>query len=227
MPVEPRVALVIMAKAPRAGQVKTRLTPTLDHAHAADLYRCFLLDRIEQIATFADVRRAIAYFPPDATDTFAAMAPGYELVAQAGAGLSERMIECFGHFFALGLDGVVLMDSDSPTLPSAFVRDAARVLAAGDSDVVVGPCEDGGYYLIGLRAPHPELFVDMPWSTPVVLEETRKRAVAASLRVTWLPVWFDIDTGADLPRLRATLPRAGGPRHTRRFLTEILPRSSR
>jgi rSAM/selenodomain-associated transferase 1 len=222
MPDEARVAVVIVAKAPRSGLVKTRLVPPLHHAHAADLYRCFLLDRIEQVATLGGVRRVIAYFPADAADTFAAMAPGYELVAQTGADLTERLTDCVARLFGDGLEGVILMDSDSPTLPTAYLRAAARLLAEGTTDVVIGPCEDGGYYLLGLRAPRPELFVDMPWSTPRVLEETWTRALAAGLHVTCLAPWFDVDTGRDLARLRATLGRAGGPRHTRRFLTEIL-----
>ena len=92
-----------------------------------------------------------------------------------------------------------------------------------DTDLVLGPSEDGGYYLIGLRVSRPELFEAMPWSTPQVLPETVRRAHALGLRIAWLPSWFDVDTGSDLERLEASLATAAVPRHTRRFFAGRRP----
>ncbi len=219
----PRVAVVVMAKAPRPGEVKTRLVPPLDPPLAAELYRCFLLDRLEQIATLDGIRRVVAYAPHEAADVFAALAPGFERIPQTGDDLSARLVDCFARLFADDLDGVIVMDSDSPTLPLGLVRDAVRRMGEPMVDVVLGPTEDGGYYLLGLRAPHPELFTGMPWSTAGVCAETLARAHATGLTTASLATWYDVDTGADLARLRAELQRGGAPRHTHRFLTETLP----
>jgi rSAM/selenodomain-associated transferase 1 len=217
-----RVAVAIMAKAPRPGDVKTRLCPPLTHADAATLYRCFLLDKIEQVRRLDGARPAIAYAPSDGRPLFEALAPGFVLVAQRGADLGARLANCSADFLARGHAGAVLVDSDTPTLPRGYLEQAVALLARPDTDVVLGPTEDGGYYLIGLRAPCPDLFTAMEWSTSRVLAETRRRAEQRGLRVACLPPWFDVDTGADLERLRAALAASPGPepRHTRRFLLE-------
>jgi hypothetical protein len=121
-------------------------------------------------------------------------------------------------------DVTILIDSDTPTLPTEYLERAVAVMSGGDHDLVLGPSDDGGYYLIGLRRQHPELFEGVPWSTPTVLEETERRASALGLRSIRLPAWYDVDTGADLARLEADLAvgPVGGPRHTRRFLLERL-----
>jgi rSAM/selenodomain-associated transferase 1 len=212
------VALFIMAKSPTPGQVKTRLCPPLSAADAAELYRCFLLDKIEQVRTVANARPAIAYAGSRAV--FEALAPDFLLVEQRGPDLGSRLHSSFAALLGEGFAGAVAVDADTPTLPTAFLRDAADLVARPGLDVVIGPAEDGGYYLIGLRAPRAALFTGIAWSTATVLEETLRRARGTGLAATCLPVWFDVDTPGDLERLRAALARdgTGRPRHTRRFL---------
>ena len=202
----PPVAVAIMAKAPRPGEVKTRLCPPLRPADAAVLYRCFLLDKIAAVGSLAHAQPAVAYTPADARPEFEALAPGFALVAQEGPELGARLHATLAGLLAAGHPGAIAVDSDTPTLPRELLQQAVDCLAAAASDVVVGPTEDGGYYLIGVRAAHRELFDDVPWSTPAVLDVTLRRAAAAGLRVTCLPSWFDVDTPEDLERLRAALP---------------------
>jgi glycosyltransferase A (GT-A) superfamily protein (DUF2064 family) len=121
-----------------------------------------------------------------------------------------------------GHRGALAIDSDTPTLPLGFLQEALDLVTTPEIDVVLGPTEDGGYYLIGLRTVHRELFETMAWSTSQVLPETIRRAEAKGLRVACLPPWYDIDTPDDLARLQTALSVSHGdnPRHTRRFLQE-------
>jgi uncharacterized protein len=214
------VAVAIMAKAPRPGTVKTRLCPPLLATEAAALYRCFLLDKIASVGGLVDARPVIAYTPDDARAEFDALAPNFALVAQHGPDLGARLHATLASLLAAGHAGAIAVDSDTPTLPSGFLQQAVDCLSRPGPDVVLGPTEDGGYYLIGVRAPHRELFERMPWSTSDVLEVTRRRVAAAGLRAVCLPSWFDVDTPEDLDRLRATLDAANHTTacETRRFL---------
>jgi rSAM/selenodomain-associated transferase 1 len=216
----PRVAVAIMAKAPRAGGVKTRLCPPLSPEEAAALYECFLRDKIAQVRALAGADGVIAFTPDDARGVFEALAPGFHLLAQRGADLGGRLLNSLAALLRDGRPGAIAVDSDTPTLPTEFLGEAVRLLSSAAIDVVVGPSEDGGYYLIGLRQPCPALFEEMPWSTPAVLPETLRRAEAKGLRVACLPPWFDVDTAHDLERLRVSLDAPGGeaPAHTRWFL---------
>ncbi|MGH7387961.1 MAG: TIGR04282 family arsenosugar biosynthesis glycosyltransferase [Candidatus Rokuibacteriota bacterium] len=217
-----RVAVAIMAKAPVAGAVKTRLMPPLTAAEAAHLYRAFLLDKIEQVRALEDAHAVVAYTPLEASGVFEELAPGFELLPQRGPELGARLANGLAELLAHGHAAAVAIDSDTPTLPTAFLQQGVDILLRGDADVVVGPCDDGGYYLIGARAERPELFENMPWSTPGVLFETLRRARAAGLTTACLPEWFDVDTAADLERLRASLTAPGATiaRHTARFFAE-------
>jgi rSAM/selenodomain-associated transferase 1 len=216
------VAVAIMAKAPQAGDVKTRLCPPLSPADAAELYRRFLLDKIEQVRLLEAASLAIAYTPAEARAFFEEIAPGFVLVQQRGADLGDRLSNSLSELLAGGHGGAVAIDSDTPTLPVVFLQQAVDLVATPDIDVVLGPTRDGGYYLIGLRVMHRELFEAMAWSTSAVLAETIRRADAKGLRVACLPPWYDIDTPEDLGRLRTELAAPGGnaPRHTRTFLLE-------
>lgn len=216
------IAVAIMAKAPQAGEVKTRLCPPLSAREAAELYRCFLLDKIEQIRTLNGASPAIAYTPAEGRLFFEDAAPNFVLVPQLGADLGARLASSFHQLFAKGYGGVFAIDSDTPTLPVGFLEQALDLIAKPDVDVVVGPCDDGGYYLIGLRQLHQELFEGIPWSTAQVMPETIRRAEAKGLTIACLPPWFDVDTPDDLERLKASLLRTGRrePRHTRRFFME-------
>jgi rSAM/selenodomain-associated transferase 1 len=215
--------VAVMARVPGAGPVKSRLHTALTPARATELYRCFLLDRLDALALLPGIARVVAFTPAEAQPTLAALIPaGFRLVPQEGEGLSERLIRLFARLLSAGHPAALAMDSDSPTLPMAYVAEAARLLAAGEADVAIGPSEDGGYYLIGVRAPQPALFEDVPWSTTDVLSTTLARARAGGLRVQLLPAWFDVDTEADLRRLRAELATVGsGPARTAAFVREI------
>lgn len=224
-PVTRAVAVAIMAKAPIGGQVKTRLCPPLSPDEAAELYRCFLLDKIEQVQALERARSVIAYAPEHAGELFEALAPHLSLLPQRGPDLGDRLIGVLDGLLTSGHRGAMAIDSDTPTLPVSLLQQAVDRLSDSGVDVVVGPTEDGGYYLIGVRAPQPELFVDMPWSTADVLPETLRRAARRKLRLVQLPPWYDVDTPDDLGRLRADLVRAE-PRvaaHTRRFLEPPAP----
>jgi len=216
------IAVAIMAKAPRGGEVKTRLCPPLSLTEAAELYRRFLLDKIEQVRALRTASLAVAYTPTAARAFFEEIAPGFVLVPQRGADLGDRLANTLGTLVETGHRAALAIDSDTPTLPLRFLRQALDLVATPEIDVVLGPTEDGGYYLIGLRTVHRDLFEAMAWSTSQVLPETLRRADAKGLRVACLPQWYDIDTPDDLARLQAALAASDGeaPRHTRRFLLE-------
>ena len=192
-PLMAHTAVMIMAKAPYPGQVKTRLCPPLTPWQAAALCRAFLCEET-QVRTLTSARPAIAYTPAAGEDFFVDVAPDFTLIAQQGTDLGERLIHSLEYFLNLGCAGVMAIDSDTPTLPTHCLQQAIALLTKPDVDVVIGPSDDGGYYLIGIRAMHRDLFVDMPWSTSAVLPETVRRAEALGLRVAWLPAWFDVDT---------------------------------
>ena len=125
------------------------------------------------------------------------LAPDFRLLPQVGGDLSARLTCLFQQLLDKGHDGVIATDSDSPTLPTEHLQAAIDRLTAHNVDVVLGPSDDGGYYLIGLRRLHPALFEAMPWSTPQVYDETLRRAAKLGLRVASLPGWYDVDTPAE------------------------------
>ena len=223
--VEPvrRPAVAVMAKVPGAAAVKSRLHPAVGAATATRLYDCFLRDRLDALATVEGIDRMIAFTPADAGHVVAELAPrGFTLVAQRGADLGARLDNLLTDLVAAGHAGAIAIDSDSPTLPMHYVAEAAALLERHEADVVVGPCDDGGYYLIGVRTRHPELFDAMPWSTERVLPLTLERAQHLGLRTHLLSPWFDVDTEADLVRLQEELAKEpGGPRRTVALLREL------
>src|SRR6266545_2296219 len=159
-------AVAVMAKAPGMAVVKSRLHESLGEERATELYRCFLLDRLDAIAALRDIAGVVAFTPLEGEPHMRALAPpGLRLVPQRGADLGERLSNILSGLLDGGHAGAMAVDSDSPTLPLDYVSEAARLLAGGKHDVVLGPCEDGGYYLIGLRSPQPRLFEGIPWST--------------------------------------------------------------
>ncbi|HEY7542414.1 MAG TPA: TIGR04282 family arsenosugar biosynthesis glycosyltransferase [Methylomirabilota bacterium] len=213
-----------MAKAPSPGAVKTRLCPPLREAEAAALYRCFLVDKIAAVRTLTGARPVIAYTPDDAQAEFAALAPGFALVPQRGPDLGARLHSTLASLLAAGHAGAIAVDSDTPTLPREFLQRAVDSLLRPGPDVVLGPTEDGGYYLIGVRAAHRSLFDDMPWSTSAVREITLRRAAAAGLQTACMPAWFDVDTPDDLRRLQTELDggaSAAAAGQTGRFIASM------
>ena len=216
-----RHAIAVMAKAPRAGHVKTRLVPPLTREEAAELYRCLLLDKILQVGTLSGVDPYLAYTPPEAQAQMASMAPqDFTLIPQVGSDLGDRLHHLSAILLGRGHPGVIIIDSDTPTLPSTYLLDALDRIQNESTDLVLGPAEDGGYYLIGLKRPCWSLFDSIPWSGPSVLSETLRRASAQRLEVATLPTWFDVDTASDLLRLRNDLATNGSglAPHTRAFL---------
>jgi rSAM/selenodomain-associated transferase 1 len=199
------VAVAIMAKAPWPGEVKTRLCPPLDAAQAAALYRCFLLDKIAAVRSLANASPVIAYWPEAAGAEFAALARDFSLVPQRGPDLGARLHATLTALLVDGHPGAMAVDSDTPTLPREFLQQGVNCLIGREADVVLGPTEDGGYYLIGVRAAHATLFEAIPWSTAAVLEVTLEKAARAGLTTFCLPAWFDIDTPDDLRRLESAL----------------------
>ena len=203
-----------MAKAPGFANVKSRLQPPLTADEACALANAFLLDRLDAVVTLPDVVPLLAFTPPPAAPILRALAPvGVGLIAQRGDGLGERLA-CLFDDLLIEHRAALALDADSPTLPMTWVAEGAAMLADGVADVVLGPSEDGGYWSVGLRAPCPALFTDVPWSTDRVLETTLARAHALGLRVRLLPRWFDVDTEADLKKLCAEIAASGGPRRT-------------
>lgn len=197
---------IVMVKAPRAGAVKTRLVPPLAREEAASLAECFARD------TVAAVRRVVrdvvvAYAPDDGRGALEALFKDEGLLwfAQRGEDLGARIESAASHAFARGRGPVVIVGTDSPTLPPAFVERAVASLSAGETDVALGPTEDGGYYLVGLRQTFGGLFRHVEWSTPRVYRQTADNASRLGLRVLELPRWYDVDTHADLLRLRDEL----------------------
>ncbi len=212
--------LLVVAKRPVAGQTKTRLCPPLTGEAAAALYACFLHDTLDVMRQVPDVGRGIVYLPEAAGDYFSALAPDMQLSLQQGTDLGERLDHLLTAALEAGACQAVVMDSDSPTLPADYLVQAFDALS-GPNDVVLGPCEDGGYYLIGLKRPRPRLLRDVQMSTPYVVRDTLALAEQLDLQVALLPSWYDVDTVAELDRLRAELRDAPThtARHTRAFLT--------
>ena len=210
-----------MARAPEPGQVKTRLVPPLSYERAAQLYRCLLLDKLQQVAGLPDIDPYLAYIPLEARPSMFALLPEhFTLIPQAGSTLGDRLHRLSAILLERGHPAVILIDSDSPTLPTSYLQDAIAWLENRNTDLILGPAEDGGYYLIGLKRPCRALFDQIPWSGPTVLADTLHRAAAQRLQVATLSPWFDVDTPDDLARLRRDLATAGPTvaLHTRRFL---------
>jgi hypothetical protein len=219
-----RCALAVIAKSPLRGQVKTRLCPPLTPDQAAELYRAFLLDTLALINTVSGVEPAVLFTPTEAEADFRSFTPAhFFFVPQRGADLGERLPNGLHDFFALGYAAAVIMDSDSPTLPRAYLQELFTLLAKPTCDVVLGPCADGGYYAVGMKRTHREIFQRITWSTDVVLEETLQRARDAQLSVALAPTWYDIDQGEALARLQTelkTLP-ASLATHTRAVMRSL------
>jgi len=194
-----KLLLVVVAKAPVPGKVKTRLIPHLTSEEAADLYRCFLEDRIIAMNSLRGVDLAIAYTPSDARDMFTSFSRNeFSLFSQKGKDLGERLNSIFEDKLADGYDAVSIIDSDSPDLPASTVQESFKRLLSNQTDVVLGPCLDGGYYLVGMRKPHPQLFYNIPWSTETVLANTLETAKKMRFKTNLLPWWNDLDTFEDL-----------------------------
>jgi hypothetical protein len=212
-----------MAKLPAVGRAKSRLSPTLAPAEAAALYEALLRDTIELAARLQGVDLAVAFTPPEAIDYFRRVSPpGTRLLPVQGADIGDCLDLALRRLLTAGCTRALALNSDGPTLPFNYLQQAFAELEKTDTDVVLGPSEDGGYYVIGLKQPHPELFWGIDWSTDRVTTQTLAKAEAMGLEVSQLPLWYDVDTAAELDRLRAELPSLPEDAlpHTRRLLNK-------
>lgn len=200
--VEDRRVLVIMAKAPQPGRVKTRMTPPLAPERAAALYSSMLTDTV-RLARAAAVDVAAMVPASDAVEVAAFLGPGVEVVVQSGRGLADALTAVFETFAARGITRIVAVDSDSPTLPPAQLIQAFDLLDS--CEVVLGPTPDGGYYLVGARRPHPELFAPSTTGTPSARQAVQEAAAALGLGCALADEWYDVDTANDLRRLSRDL----------------------
>ena len=208
-------AVAVMAKAPRRGLSKTRLCPPLAPDQAAALSAAFLRDTTDNL--FAAARSApvvpyAAYAPAGSEEIVKPhLAPGTALVLADGSAAAPPGVDGFGRcllqaietMLARGHAAACVLSSDVPTLPTRLLAEAARLLLAPGDRGVFGPCDDGGYYLLGLKRPHTRVFAEIAWSTGAVAETTRRRAAEIGLDLVEVEAWYDVDDAAALSRMRA------------------------
>jgi rSAM/selenodomain-associated transferase 1 len=245
-------ALAVMTKAPQAGRVKTRLVPPLTPQEAAELNKCFLRDTAAAISVccsgglrppnVAGARETLGahraplqccavavYTPAGAESAYNDILPtNFSLLPQRGDKFGERLYFAVEDLFKCGFASVCLIDSDSPTVPAENFADAVELLSTTEDLVVLGPSDDGGYYLIGVKRQHRQLFEQIDWSTERVLNQTIQRATEIGLEHKLLPSGYDVDDDTSLRRLSNelladTTPADVAP-HTREFLASFVKR---
>jgi rSAM/selenodomain-associated transferase 1 len=221
-----------MAKSPRPGKVKTRLSPPLTPEQASALNICFIRDTTENIQQAAEAGNSagiVVYTPVGDEAAFEGILPtDFQLLGQRGDGFGERLLHACEDLFACGFSAVCLIDSDSPTMPQDALLQAVSSLSRPGDRMVLGGSDDGGYYLIGLKRLHHRLFERIDWSTERVFAQTLERAMEIGLEAELLPTWYDVDDDATLERLRRELLAASGAssagydaRHTRTYLESL------
>ena len=212
-------ALAVMTKAPQPGRLKTRLVPPLTPEEAAELNKRFLRDTTAAISSACSRRPAgdvnvsrsepataacgiAVYTPVGAESAYTDILPtAFSLLPQRGDKFGERLYFAVKDLFKCGFGSVCLIDSDSPTVPAANFEEAVELLSTTEDRVVLGPSDDGGYYLIGMKKPHRHLFEQIDWSTERVLNQTMQRATEIGIEVKLLPTGYDVDDDASLRRL--------------------------
>jgi uncharacterized protein len=231
-----KCAIGIMMKTPRNGFSKTRLCPPMSSEEAASISRCFLKDTSAAIAALSHedpfVVGVAIYTPAGSEATLGEfLPPGFKIIAQREGSFGARLLGATEDLFSVGFSAVCLVGSDSPTLPLHCLRDASTFLKEPKDQVVIGPCTDGGYYLIGLRCAHTRLFEDISWNTARVCGETVERSKEINLPAISLLTWYDVDDQLSLNRLLSELfperaneavPQGSPARCTREFLHRIL-----
>jgi uncharacterized protein len=196
-------ALVILTKFPEPGQTKTRLVPPLSSAEAAELAHALLLDQLQNLTAFSAAQLFIAFTPPDKANFFEALLPRENsCFPQQGESLGDRMRHAFDVLFSRGFKRVLLIGADLPAIPLKILTDAIAALE-NDSEIVLGPASDGGYYLVGMNRLIPEIFKDISWSQPDVLAITTAKLVSHNRKFKLISPWYDIDIIDDLRRLNS------------------------
>src|SRR5215470_12245793 len=234
----PTCGIAVMAKASIVGRTKTRLVPPLTFEEAAQCNTAFLRDIADNVlAAAAEVSIAgyIAYGPAHARAFFQESLPReIALIEACHPTLGECLDWTIAQLLERGHRFAVVLNSDSPTLPTSLLVETARVLAQPGDRAVFGPALDGGYYLLGLKAQHHRLFEDIAWSTERVAQQTLERAAELNLPVHILPTWYDVDDVAGLEMLQAELFEGQSfapglcptqPRHTRALIQSLVETS--
>jgi uncharacterized protein len=229
-----------MVKAPRSGEVKTRLVPPLRAEEASLLSACFVKDILANLLAVSaslPVDCYAAYSPPGSEALFRDFLPQQiGMLPPRSVGLADSLPDAIEDLIARGYEGACLVNADSPSLPSSLLVDALTSLRAEGDRVVLGPATDGGYYLIGLKHPHRQLFHDIAWSTERVYRQTAERADGIGLELVTLPAWYDVDDTVSLSWLCQELLRGRRPpqcdrdgyaaTHTRDYLRGLMAASA-
>jgi rSAM/selenodomain-associated transferase 1 len=221
-------SLVLFAKRPVLGRVKTRLVPPLMPHQALELYEAFLRDQLSFLTSFRSsgwTVEACLDGPWTPGGALTGAAEGIRVTAQGPGDLGDRMLRAFARVTGTAPEPTVIIGADAPTLPRERVTTALRILEEDGEAVVVSPAEDGGYVLIGMTSPRPEVFADVPWGGAEVMERTREGAAAGGVRLTETAPWYDVDDARDLRRLlddlRAARPEADRAPATLRCLRNL------
>ena len=216
-------AIVIMAKVPAAGMVKTRLQSVLSPEQSAALAAAFLQDTEKKAKAVCD-KTILAFSPPEKRKQLQDLLQ-YEhiFIEQKGSDLGEKIFNAFEFAFAQDSDAVVIIGADSPTVPTDFIEQAFEFLDT-NSDAVLGKTEDGGFYLIGLRVLRKEIFENVAWSSEKTFEQVRRNIMNLNLHLREVPDWYDVDEPRDLEKLKTELSTSGNARRrapqTFLYLTE-------
>lgn len=191
-------ALIVFVKAPIKGKVKTRLSPYLSDEEILRLYKSFLTMITERCSRLRGADRFLGCTPTENDDFLLSLADkyGYGCFKQRGRSLGQRIINAFKEYFNKGYKKVVIIGSDSPTIPLEYIRDAFNLL--NRREFILGPCNDGGYYIVGARRPYEDIFKGIPWDTSDVLNKTLDRLNSRGIDYFLLPFWYDVDRIEDL-----------------------------
>lgn len=219
-------ALVILAQAPLAGQVNTRLIGTLTAEQAAELYVCFLRDTFAMMEAVQEEREnlslALCYTPAEELEAFeAADIDGCLLLAQRGDSLGERLQNCCADLVELGFGSIILIGADSPTLSDEIMHEAFKRLLA-PNQIVIGPTTDGSCYLIGLNSLPPQLCEQVDWPAENLLPPIQACAVQPDMALSFLPKWYTVITPADVQQLQQQIAAGQlAPKYTSRYLKKL------
>jgi rSAM/selenodomain-associated transferase 1 len=216
-------AVAVMAKASASGRTKTRLVPPLTFVEAAALNTAFLKDIAANLANVGAVTPYMAFGPPGTEPFFAEHLPGIRLIETWLGDFGDCLFHAVKTLLDRGHPAAAVLNADSPTLPRAILHELAAVLALPGDRAVIGPADDGGYYVLGLKDAHRHLFDDIAWSTDAVFAATLARAAEIGLAVHVLPPWYDVDDAAGLRRLSADVATSDERTavHSRALLAEM------